>query len=596
MNTSVNTTVADFLTIAAHQAQGNYGNLTLLWFNATLGAIVIDPSITDVSILSPAIGGLFAEDVFSIPQACAYPISGQYGFLNRLLYYCLILFAVLAASKSWLCWAALGIAMSYSAGACLHAFALFARYHYDWPDYDDAAWYTMIPKYYGDIDLQGIFPVLVAGCIALPPILNWSYLLRGSKGAKPVVILWGAMMFSAVIPSLIFTMRGIYPFEVTNQVTYCRTNVAYHCTFDELYNDGYGIYSSTTYDRCQCNDTCGAVVPNGFPFRHGQSLQAVLTSDRSNNLGEKSAVYYAFYVNAIFLLFILSHGILGLIEASWSQKHIRDTIFRRLSGTTRRSVRRSLASKMRHYIGKYTAGFFFVSAIVVTILCPPVFISSVIINEIETWNLPVAEHFDAVGQWGPLVATAFAIIAATVQAIAVVWEDRKSTKFNTAVSDSVQKNRNSVKDLWNAICEMLQDFKYWLLEGSLHEPLKPSEESAEKVDAESPTHKHHRTFKEIQISHFQCDRCRSLTVKYQCTDCGQGYCTACWPRTQKRGARLEDTGEPPFDPKQQSIQMRNLGLPRSATSSRDLSPTQTPAEYVPLPHTEEDSFSLLPNV
>lgn len=31
-------------------------------------------------------------------------IAGQYGFLNRLLYYCLILFAVLAASKSWLCW------------------------------------------------------------------------------------------------------------------------------------------------------------------------------------------------------------------------------------------------------------------------------------------------------------------------------------------------------------------------------------------------------------------------------------------------------------------------------------------------------------
>ena len=31
-------------------------------------------------------------------------MAGQYGFLNRVLYYCLILFAVLAASKSWLCW------------------------------------------------------------------------------------------------------------------------------------------------------------------------------------------------------------------------------------------------------------------------------------------------------------------------------------------------------------------------------------------------------------------------------------------------------------------------------------------------------------
>ena len=197
-------------------------------------------------------------------------------------------------------------------------------------------------------------------------------------------------MFAAVIPSLIFTVRGIYPFEVTNQVTYCPTNAAKNCTFDELYNDGFGTSSLTTYNRCQCNDTCGAVVPNGFPFRQGQGLQAVLTSDRSTNLGEKSSVYYAFYVNIFFLLFILAHGILGLIEAWWSQRYIRDTIFRRLSGTTRRSLRKSLASKMRYYMGYYTAGFFFVSAIVVTVLCPPVFISSVIINEIVTWNWPVA--------------------------------------------------------------------------------------------------------------------------------------------------------------------------------------------------------------
>ena len=248
----------------------------------------------------------------------------------------------------------------------------------------------MAPKYYGDIDLQGIFPILVAGCIALPPILNWSYLLRDSRGAKPVVVLWGVMMFAAVIPSLVFNVRGFYPYEVTNQITYCPTNVVNNCTFNELYNNGNGIFSSTTYDRCQCNDTCGSVVPNGFPYRKGQSLQAVLVSDRSNTLDSKTSVGYAFIVNAIFLLFILSHGILGLIEASWSQQHIRDTIFRRLSGTTRRSLRRTLTSRMRHYMGKCVAGFFFASAIVVTVICPPIFISSVIINEIATWDWPVA--------------------------------------------------------------------------------------------------------------------------------------------------------------------------------------------------------------
>ena len=124
MNSSVNTSVANFLTTKANQEHGNFGDLTFLSFNAALGVIVINPNVTNVSVLGPAIGDLFAEGIFSIPQACAYPISGtrddsyfrffymiadgyiagQYGFLNRLLYYCLILFAVFAASNSWLCW------------------------------------------------------------------------------------------------------------------------------------------------------------------------------------------------------------------------------------------------------------------------------------------------------------------------------------------------------------------------------------------------------------------------------------------------------------------------------------------------------------
>ena len=79
MNASVNTTVANFVRAAVDQAHGKYDNLTLIPFNATLGFIAIDPSATRVDILSPAIGDLFAEGVFSIPQACAYPISGTGG-------------------------------------------------------------------------------------------------------------------------------------------------------------------------------------------------------------------------------------------------------------------------------------------------------------------------------------------------------------------------------------------------------------------------------------------------------------------------------------------------------------------------------------
>lgn len=77
MNASIKPNVADYLTVAADQAHGNYGNLTLKLLNATLGVVVVYPSTTNVSIISPAVGDLFARDVFNISQACAYPMSGE---------------------------------------------------------------------------------------------------------------------------------------------------------------------------------------------------------------------------------------------------------------------------------------------------------------------------------------------------------------------------------------------------------------------------------------------------------------------------------------------------------------------------------------
>ena len=193
-----------------------------------------------------------------------------------------------------------------------------------------------------------------------------------------------------------------------------------------------------------------------------------------------------------------------------------------------------------------------------------------------------------------MVAAAFAIVAATVQAMSIAWEDRRSAKANTAVSDSVQRKRNFLVHIWRAIREMLKEFKYWLVEGSLHEPLKPSGNLDENVDAHSHAHKPHRTFRRVQIPIFRCDRCRkqARSLKYECTHCVQGYCTSCWPRTLKRGAHLDDTDEESFAPKYPSVQLHDLRSPHSATSSSNVSPMQAPTEDVPLRHIENGGFSL----
>lgn len=76
------------------------------------------------SIIGPALDYYFRPETFSYRGFCGYPMSGQYGFLNRLLFYLLMIFALIARKHSWLAAAALGTAMTYAGSAAVHAFAL----------------------------------------------------------------------------------------------------------------------------------------------------------------------------------------------------------------------------------------------------------------------------------------------------------------------------------------------------------------------------------------------------------------------------------------------------------------------------------------
>lgn len=75
---------------------------------------------------------------------CIYPISGQYGFLPRLLYYCLLLFAVLNRKQVWLIAGALASALTYSGTAAIHAFVIAKS----------------LPLQ--DLDCYGIYPIVSA--------------------------------------------------------------------------------------------------------------------------------------------------------------------------------------------------------------------------------------------------------------------------------------------------------------------------------------------------------------------------------------------------------------------------------------------------
>lgn len=106
------------------------GNLQFSSWNNTLGApnyTYLRYSNERTHLSSEAAATLdyyFRPNTFSYPIPCTYAISGQYGFLNRLLFYLLMIVALIARKHQWLTAAALGTTMTYAATAAVHAFNL----------------------------------------------------------------------------------------------------------------------------------------------------------------------------------------------------------------------------------------------------------------------------------------------------------------------------------------------------------------------------------------------------------------------------------------------------------------------------------------
>ena len=148
----------------------------------------------------------------------------------------------------------------------------------------------------------------------------------------------------------------------------------------------------------RANPNLGAFDIPHTPLRHNQGASALLISDTIDILTGSKLVISLFVVNSMFLLWITGQGILGLIQNQWDQATVRNWTFRTFAGITPKRERTTFGSKFRYYLGKTVAGYYFLIVIAVALICPFVFVSSVIINEIITWSWPVSESEDAVGQ------------------------------------------------------------------------------------------------------------------------------------------------------------------------------------------------------
>lgn len=98
----------------------------------------------------------------------------------------------------------------------------------------------------GDLDLQAIYPILVASCIMLTPILNWSVEIR--EHARAIAVYWGLLLFTALVPTLVKVWRGVYPLIDYDQLITCDVNVTENCTLDFLLSNS-AVTSSTFYNK-----------------------------------------------------------------------------------------------------------------------------------------------------------------------------------------------------------------------------------------------------------------------------------------------------------------------------------------------------------
>ena len=108
------------------------------------------------------------------------------------------------------------------------------------------SWETHSGDYFGDLDMVPMLPILAIGCVMLTPILNWSENLK-THHAQAVVVWWGVLMFTALIPVAITNWRDIQPSFLLSQIATCQNSSA-NCNLDSLTESD--IMSKTYYDQC----------------------------------------------------------------------------------------------------------------------------------------------------------------------------------------------------------------------------------------------------------------------------------------------------------------------------------------------------------
>jgi hypothetical protein len=371
---------------------------------------------------------------------CAYPISGSYGYLTRVLFYMLLIFALLYRRHTWVAVAALGTAMTYSATTAVHALALLTQY-----GWTNGRANVQSAKEFGDVDLYGTIPILLTASVVFTPILNWSKNVRRDK-AQIVVVLWGILCFVPLIPAVVYNSStkdhialhawtpNFIPALMLCPRTAAETNPI--CVMPMN-------ITLESYKACQCFDFCGLLAP-AAPMRSG-SLSAVLPRkivfDAFYN---KAYTEYEYWSNA-FSTIVVCYGGIGLMHSYFTLREMRNLIFRvvctpfkdskviwnlsrnkanvsKLTDCTRRNSNIG-SRRVRFIFAKSLATSYYLLGVLVAIFCPLIFVAVIFNMEAVLMNqFTYSEKSNAVGAWSTWVGVAFILLVVVVLRYQERWE------------------------------------------------------------------------------------------------------------------------------------------------------------------------------
>ncbi|PVH97755.1 hypothetical protein DM02DRAFT_616303 [Periconia macrospinosa] len=388
----------------------------------------------------PLVRTLLSPEYYGGTIHCTYPVSGSYDFLTRILFYCLLLFALLFRRHSWLAVAALGTAMTYSATTAVHGLALLTQF----------GWHTGRPnmessQQFGDPDIYGVYTILTAALVVATPILNWSTSVRRDK-AQTIVVLWGLLVLATWIPITLYTSTAadgkfFHPWNFNNITALVQCP---HSASESNPTCSLGmLLTMESYDTCQCFDFCGLAGP-AAPMRSGAKMVPMLYSqatwDRFHSNTFMQIGYFAQAMAAVIVLY----GIFGILHNQFTLREARNLILRVVNAHPKQTgaLWKKVASsknkrtplvlvtehtrtwfrKVQYVLAKTMAMLFFLLGMVLGFLCPPALIAVVIINEYQMDVFTPSEGSDAVGAWGTWVGAGLVIVVAIILQYQDAWE------------------------------------------------------------------------------------------------------------------------------------------------------------------------------